>query len=107
MKYILPIAFILILNSCHTTCLDVKKHCQTLHCCFKITAKSKRKFIEFRGLDNNNNSVKFQEFSHWKVYESAEIGDTLFKELGKSEIKLIKKDTILSFPLECGGEVVE
>ena len=106
-KYILIAFCIIILNSCGSTCEDVKKYCMSLSCSFKVAEKSKDRFIEFKGFDKNNKYVKFKEFEHWNIYDFVEIGDSLVKELGKPEIKLIKKDTTLVFPLICGGRVVE
>ena len=106
-KYVtITIICVFILHSC-TTCEDVKRYYITLHCSFKITEKSKDKYIEFKGLDKNNIHVEFKEFENWNIYNFVEIGDTLYKELGKADLILIKKNTTLVFPLICGGKIVE
>ena len=105
-KIILVIFNIVFFMGCYN-CDDVKKHCETLSCRFKVSEKSRDKYIDFKGFDKKNNIVDFEEFEYWNIYDSVELGDSLIKELGKSEIKLIKKDTILVFPLMCEGRVVE
>jgi hypothetical protein len=42
-----------------------------------------------------------------EVYNAAEIGDTIKKISGKTEIILVKKDTTIIFPCLCGGMIVE
>jgi hypothetical protein len=107
-KYVtITIICVFVLYSCILTCEDVKKHCITLHCSFKITEKSKDKYIEFKGFDKNNIHVEFKEYANWKIYDFVEIGDTLYKELGKTDLILIKMDTTLVFPLICEGKIVE
>jgi hypothetical protein len=68
---------------------------------FKITKKQKQnnKFIIFKGIENSGKKADFEEPEFWDVFNSVEIGDTLVKELGKTEIKIIKKDTVLIFHL--------
>lgn len=99
--------FVLFLNGCFYTCEDVKEHSLSLVYNFKITKKQQRKFIVFNGYDKYNNPVEFKEGEYWDIYDFVEIGDTLFKELGKTELVLIKMDTTLVFPLKCRGKILE
>ena len=50
-----------------------------------------------------------QEFRHnfQDIYDSAQIGDTLVKEAGKVEFKLIKQVTTLIFSWDCDGTTIE
>jgi hypothetical protein len=90
-----------------TTCGDVKKHALSLSYKFKIIEKSKGQEISLKGYDSLNRIIEFSEGEFWGIYNSIEIGDTLYKELGKTELILIKKDTTLVFPLKCRGKIVE
>lgn len=97
----------IILYGCGSTCEDVKKYSKLQQCYIKVTEKSKKKFIKFNGYDKKNKFIEFEVSEFWDIYDSVEAGDSLVKEIGKTEIKLIKKDTTLIFPLMCGGRVVE
>jgi hypothetical protein len=74
---------------------------------FKILAKSKDRFIEFKGVDKNNNNVEFKEFENWDIYDAVELGDTLVKKIGETEIILNKKGTTIVFRLICGGRIID
>ena len=80
---------------------DIKKAIVKKNYCFKITKKQKQnnKFIIFKGIEKSGEKADFEEPEFWDVFNTAEIGDTLLKELGKTEIKIIKKDTVLVFPI--------
>lgn len=91
----------------YSTCEGVKEDVKLLKYKFKIYEKSKRQFIEFKRFDDVNKAVAFREGEFWRIYDSVEIGDTLLKELGKTDLVLIKKDTVLVFPLYCSGKLVE
>ena len=106
-RYIFITFSVIILLSCGSTCEDVKKYCMSLSYSFKVTGKSKDREIDFKGFDKNKKYIEFKEAEHWNIYDYVEIGDSIVKELGKAEIKLIKRDTTLVFPLICGGRVVE
>ena len=107
-KYLtITIICVFILHSCISPCEEVKTHCKTLNCSFKITEKSKDRLIDFKGFDKNNIHAEFKEFEYWGIYNFVEIGDTLYKEFGKTDLILIKKDTTLVFPLYCRGKIVE
>jgi hypothetical protein len=97
----------LIFTSCINTCEDVKKYSMTISYSFKVTEKSRDKYIKFKGFDKNNNPIEFEEGEFWDIYNSVEIGDSIVKQLGKTEMILIKKDTTLVFPLMCKGKIVE
>lgn len=103
---LLLLAILLPCGSCYT-CYDVKKHCLSLECKFKITEKYQNKLIEFKGYDSNNKFSEFKDYEYWLIFEKAEIGDTLLKEKGKTDLILIKKDTTIIFPLMCGGVIVK
>jgi hypothetical protein len=104
---ILIALFLFLLIGCKSGCLEVREHCLSLNYYFMITAKSKDRFIEFKGVDRNHNKVDFKEFEHWNIYNSVEIGDTLIKKSGETEILLIKNDTTLVFPLICEGKIID
>jgi hypothetical protein len=89
-----------------TTCEDVKRYCMSLSCSLKVTKKFRDRGINFIGYDKNNHEVEFSDFEHWDIYDYAEIGDSVVKELGKPEIKLVKKDTTMVFPLVCHGRAI-
>lgn len=73
----------------------------------------KKKYIkygkqtDFEGVDLNGKRALFDEVGFWELYEMAEIGDTMRKELGTSNIKLCRKDTCLVYRWECNGQIVE
>jgi hypothetical protein len=98
---------ILFLLSCLSPSEELKKHVMSLEYHFKITRKSKDRLIEFEGKNAKGELVKFSEFEQWTVYSFVEIGDTIVKELNHTEIKLIKKDTTILFPLMYSGKVLE
>lgn len=104
--YILLIFSLLFFNGC-STCDDIITHVKGLKYRFKVTEKSKSQYINFKGYDSLNRKIEFREGEYWGIYNFIEIGDTLFKELGKTELVLIKKDTTLVFPLKCRGKVME
>ncbi len=108
MKYRIYILIILSLFfiKC-STCDDIKKHVQGLNCKFKVHEKYRGQYIKIKGFDTLNKVVEFEEGEFWGIFDSIEINDTLLKELGKTELVLIKKDTTLVFPLKCRGKVVK
>jgi len=85
----------------------LKEHVQPLSYYFQITKKNKGKFLEFEGYDENHYPVKFCEGEFWDIYNSVEIGDTLLKKKGETNLILIKKDTTLIFPLLWDGKQME
>ena len=102
-KIIKLLLFVLLFAACNN-CYDIKRHVETLEYKFVITEKSEdNRFIEFNGFDNNNSKKKFKELEVWGIYDSVEIGDTLFKKKGEADLILIKKDTTIVFPFMCGG----
>jgi hypothetical protein len=106
-KYVIITLSIIIINGCKSGCQEVREYCLSLDYYFMITAKSKDRFIEFKGLDKNNNHVEFKEFENWDIFGAVELGDTLVKKIGETEIILIKKDTTMLFPLICGGRIID
>jgi len=96
-----------VLINCGSTCEDVKSYSKSLVCNFKITGKESNKFLEFYGIDKNNNKIRFTISRFWRLYNFVEIGDSLIKKLGETEIILKKRDTTLIFPLMCRGQIVE
>ena len=106
-KLIFIIASILIFNGCIFNCDDVKENILKLEFKQKVTEKSKDRLIFVRGITEENKIVEFKEFEYWGIYEYIELGDTLYKEFGKTELVLIKKDSTLIFPLYCDGEMIK
>jgi hypothetical protein len=50
----------------------------------------------------NHVGLEFAELRD--LYNNASIGDSIYKDMGSLEYKLIKKDTVLSFYVVCNGE---
>jgi|GEM_PF-2147135 len=58
----------------------------------------------------SSNSVYKKEIGVYALqdlYNNAAIGDTILKEQGSLEFKLIKRDTALSFYPMCNGEIIK
>ena len=106
-KNLLLLFFVICFSSCYT-CSDVKRQYEPLNCRFMVTEKSKdNRFDEFNGFDCKKVSVNFKIGQHWDIYDSVQVGDTILKRTGETDLILIKKDTTLVFPLLCGGRPVE
>ena len=106
-KKILLFLFVIFFSSCYT-CYDVKRQYEPFSCRFMVIEKSKdNRFLEFNGSDSKKKHVNFKIGQHWDIYDSVEVGDTLLKKTGETDLILIKKDTTLVFPLMCGGRPVE
>jgi hypothetical protein len=65
------------------------------------------KVICFTGVSFTGDKVLFEHIGFWDLYQVAEIGDTLIKEPGHTEIKLCKKDASIIYPWYCQGVAVE
>jgi len=89
------------------TCEDVKTSIVNYYYCFKVSKKQRQikedQYIILKGISKYGEKIYFSEPEFWDVYNSVEIGDSVVKEIGKTEIKLIKKDTVLVFPMYCDG----
>ena len=66
-----------------------------------------RKEINFEGIDSTGKQVLFHEIGFSELYDMVEIGDTMRKELGTSNIKLFRKDTCLVYRWNCDGRRVD
>jgi len=108
MKKIILFYFAIILTNCISTKEEIKQYARGLECCFKVTNKTKnnRDFI-FSGYNKNKKFIKFQIGQSWDMYKFVEPGDSIYKKVGETDIKLIKDDTTLVFKLMCHGEVIE
>lgn len=105
MSKIIKLLFFIILFSACNTCYDIKRHIESLDYKFVITEKSKdNRYVEFIGYDRKKNKIVFNEVIVWDIYDSVEIGDTLYKPKGTADLTLIKKDTTIVFEYMCGGE---
>ena len=94
--------------SCITTCEDVKKYYVAVHFEFVVTSKSdKNRGFVFDGYEEKGNFNEFRIPRFWDFYDFVEKGDSIIKKPGYKEIMLIKKDTTFTFPLMCGGQIVE
>lgn len=98
---------LIILNSCITTCEDIKKYYSSVNYEFTVFSKSRSRDFIFEGYDKKGNLNQFILGPFWNFYDYVEKGDSIVKLSGHTEIKLIKKDTILIFPLMCKGKIVE
>lgn len=105
-KYILIIIAVVFI-SCGTTSNDVKKYAQSIECYFKVSRKLEDKHFYFKGTDRNKKYVELEIGQFWDIYNSVEIGDTILKVKGETDFRLIKKDTILIFPLLFDGKIAE
>lgn len=89
------------------TCEDIKTSIVNDYYCFKVSKKQRQiqeyQFIILKGISKNGEKNYFIEPEFWDVYNSVEIGDSVVKEIGETEMKLIKKDTVLIFPMCCDG----
>ena len=105
-KYILIIIAVVFI-SCGTTSNDVKKYAQSIECYFRVSQKLEDREFVFKGTDRNKKYVELEIGQFWDIYDSVETGDTILKVKGETDFRLIKKDTILIFPLLFNGKVVE
>jgi len=48
--------------------------------------------------------MKFPVNEYIHLYDFSDIGDSIYKGKGSIEVRLIKRDTIMSFYPECNGE---
>jgi len=107
-KYILFVIISVAMLNCTSTKNEIKEYAGGLECYFKVTKKSEdNRFFIFNGYDKNNKYIEFKIGQSWNIYNSVEVGDTLSKKIGETNFKLIKRDTILNFPLMIRGKIVE
>ena len=66
-----------------------------------------QKQLNFEGLDSTGKEVSFEVVGLSELYDMVEIGDTMRKELGTSNVKLFRKDTCLVYRWNCGGRRVD
>lgn len=104
----LILALVMLTTSCND-CLYHAKQFEKRQ--FEMIIKKKYikygKQTDFEGVDLNGNRALFDEVGFWELYDMAEIGDTMRKELGTSNIKLCRKDTCLVYRWECDGRRVD
>lgn len=77
---------------------------------FTITNKylTNSRFVTIVGTGSDNKPDTFREVGYYDLLDSAEIGECLLKEHGKTDVILIRKDSSsLVFPCICDGRVIE
>lgn len=92
----------LFLQGC-VTCNDIRNSVLPKEYNFKITKKEYYQYVILDGVDKNNKPVQFKEFEYWGIYDSIQIGDTLIKYKGSTDLILKKpnrQDTIV-FEMYC------
>jgi hypothetical protein len=82
---------------------DYKKY--QLH--IKVTEKHWDRDMYLKGLNRANKLVEFRASDFWGVYYYINVGDSVCKDYSKTEIRVIKKDTTITFPLKFRGEIVK
>lgn len=65
------------------------------------------KFHTITGFGIDHKPDTFSEVGHLNVFNSAQIGDTLLKATGKTEVVLIRGDSQLLFPFICDGKEIK
>lgn len=95
-------------------CDDCQKYAnnefRAKHNNFTITNKylSKSRFVNLTGVGLDNKPDTFTEVGYYDLLDSAKIGDVLLKESGKTEVFLIRKDSVrLLFPCICDGVIIK
>jgi len=96
---------VLFLHGC-VTCNDIRNSVLPKEYNFKITKKEYYQYVILDGVSKNNKSVQFKEFEYWGIYDSIQIGDTLIKYKGSTDLILKKPNRTDSIVLEmyCGDQ---
>ena len=96
------VVVLLFLQSCNP-CNDIRNSVLPKEYNFKITKKEYYQFVILDGVDKNNKSVQFKEAEYWGIFDSIQIGDTLVKYKGSTDLILKKpnrQDSIV-FEMYC------
>jgi len=95
------------LSGCFFTSNDLKTKYKKYQVHIKVTEKQRDKLIHLKGLNRANKIVDFEAADFWGAYYDIHIGDSVCKNYGETELRVIKKDTTLVFPLVWGGKVIK
>lgn len=97
----------LVLSGCWTTSDDVKTLYQKYQLHIKVLEKENGRNLYLKGYNRSNKIIEFETVDFWGVYYYIHVGDSVCKDYGETEIRVIKKDTTMTFPLVWRGEVVK
>jgi len=101
--------FILLLQGCALDCREIRNLFLPKEYYFEISKKKLHQYVILEGIDKNTgNLIQFKEGDYWGIYDSIQIGDTLLKQKGSTDIILKKpnrKDSLV-FEMYCDGKPV-
>ncbi|WP_460943965.1 hypothetical protein [Spirosoma daeguense] len=112
MKQRFLVLILLALNvSCGRDCESEADTYRPKKCTIKIAS---RKFsgqwfqIEGTNVENGNRTMYAHTGNWYQLFEKhIEIGDTVIKQPNELVFSIHKKDTVLVFPFECKGRIIE
>lgn len=107
-KLSLILTILMLVMSCND-CLYYAKKFRARQFEMVVQKKYRRsnKQANFEGLDSSGKAVSYEAVTLPGLYEMVEIGDTMRKYLGTSNIKLCRKDTCLIYHWICEGGSVD
>ncbi|MEZ2444309.1 hypothetical protein AB6805_21445 [Chitinophaga sp. RCC_12] len=108
-RILLAAYIILGLVSCGDTCMkyaNTELRPQSFHFGMKEKQMEQVKVKVITGRNKDGKNEAFRTIGFPDLFEAAEVGDTVTKKAGETFIRLIKKDTVLTFKYYCNGQVV-
>jgi len=103
--FVLGLVFIYSCGSCIQSAEEFRQKRNYFQVEKKYTRGGRYYTLTGNGIDNKPDT--FSESGFGEMYESVGVGDTLLKELGKTQVVLIKKDSSLVYPYSCDGKIIE
>ena len=106
-KILLVAISILLLQSCDNVCVKNRNAALPLEFQIKIMKMQQQQRIKLEGINIYSKQLeKFENFDFWAVYDSIQIGDTLIKYKGSTDLILKKpnRQDSLVFEMYCGDQ---
>ncbi|MBD2700340.1 hypothetical protein IC229_06825 [Spirosoma sp. BT702] len=111
-RTLLLLSLVVIYTGCgDTSCEDEADSYRYRKCSIKVTKKQfNGRWFMIEGTNvTNGHQNKFAGLGRWYPLFSQyiEIGDTVVKHKDELVFYVHKKDTLLTFPYKCGGQIIE